>query len=105
MRAHLTATALLPCLPCLLARGVAKFEHYCAEKDIEGVSFDVLSKLYEDPNNLDALPNDKLKLLARSMIQQTMDERCDQNAPLAGSAQLLCMHHASCWQQPPQANH
>lgn len=62
-------------LTCLTARGVAKFEHYCAEKDIEGVSFDVLSKLYEDPNNLDALPNDKLKLLARSMIQQTMDER------------------------------
>jgi hypothetical protein len=59
----------------LLHRGVAKFEHYCGEKDIEGVTFDVLSKLYEDPNNLDALPTDKLKLLARSMIQQTMDER------------------------------
>jgi hypothetical protein len=54
---------------------VAKFEHYCADHDLEGVTFDVLSQLYEDPNNLDALPNDKLKLLARSMIQQTMDER------------------------------
>lgn len=83
VRAHLTATAVLPCLP---GRGVAKFEHYCAKKDIEGVSFDVLSKLYEDPNNLDALPNDKLKLLARSMIQQTMDERCGQRTLLAGCA-------------------
>lgn len=57
-------------------RGVAKFEQYCAEHDVAEVSFEVLSKLYEDPNNLDALPTDKLKLLARAIIQQTMDERC-----------------------------
>lgn len=57
------------------SRGVAKFEHYCATHGVEGISFDVLSQLYEDPNNLDALSNDKLKLLARSMIQETMDER------------------------------
>lgn len=56
-------------------RGVAKFEQYCAEHDVPEVSFEVLSKLYEDPNNLDALPTDKLKLLARAIIQQTMDER------------------------------
>jgi hypothetical protein len=56
-------------------RGVAKFERYCAENGVEGISFDVLSQLYEDPNNLDALPSDKMKLLARSMIQETMDER------------------------------
>jgi hypothetical protein len=60
---------------CCCSRGVAKFERYCAENGVEGISFDVLSKLYEDPNNLDTLPNDKLKLLARSMIQETMDER------------------------------
>jgi hypothetical protein len=41
---------------------VAQFEQYLAERDID-VSFDTLSQLYTDPNNLDVLPNDKLKLL------------------------------------------
>lgn len=59
----------------ILCRGVAKFEQFCAEHEVEGVTFEVLTRLYEDPNNLDSLPNDKLKLLARSIIQQTMDER------------------------------
>lgn len=63
------------CFYCLPTRGVAKFERYCAEHGVEGIDFDVLSRLYEDPNNLGALPTDKLKLLARSMIQETMDER------------------------------
>lgn len=70
--------AALPLAPLCLhpaCRGVAKFEQYCAEHDVPEVTFDVLSKLYEDPNNLDALPTDKLKLLARAIVQQTMDER------------------------------
>lgn len=65
----------LCCCSCCLPRGVAKFERYCAEHGVDGIDFDVLSRLYEDPNNLEALPTDNLKLLARSMIQETMDER------------------------------
>jgi hypothetical protein len=83
----------------VLCRGVAKFEHYCAEKDIEDVNFEVLSKLYEDPNNLDALPTDKLKLLARSMIQQTMDERCalPNDSLVVASSMRWCIILQAMW--------
>eukprot|EP00879_Flechtneria_rotunda_P004147 GHRR01004394.1.p1 GENE.GHRR01004394.1~~GHRR01004394.1.p1 ORF type:complete len:413 (+),score=139.21 GHRR01004394.1:178-1416(+) len=55
-------------------RGVAKFEQFCAEHDID-VPFESISQLYEDPSNLAALPDNKTKLLARSIIQQSVDER------------------------------
>eukprot|EP00882_Tetradesmus_deserticola_P000572 GHRQ01000628.1.p1 GENE.GHRQ01000628.1~~GHRQ01000628.1.p1 ORF type:complete len:417 (+),score=187.10 GHRQ01000628.1:180-1430(+) len=55
-------------------RGVALFERHCAEHDLE-VPFDTLTALYADPNDLSGLPSDKLKLLARSIIQHAVDER------------------------------
>uniref|UniRef100_A0A383W597 Uncharacterized protein n=1 Tax=Tetradesmus obliquus TaxID=3088 RepID=A0A383W597_TETOB len=55
-------------------RGVALFERHCAEHDL-GVSFDTLTALYADPNDLSVLTDDKLKLLARSIIQTAVDER------------------------------
>jgi hypothetical protein len=43
---------------------VALFERHCAEHDL-GVAFDTLTALYQDPNDLSVLPDDKLKLMAR----------------------------------------
>jgi hypothetical protein len=55
-------------------KGVAAFEKHCAEHDVD-IDFDVLTRLYSNPNDLSVLPNNKLKLLARSIIQQAVDER------------------------------
>eukprot|EP00775_Hariotina_reticulata_P012137 gene12137-12275_t len=55
-------------------KGVAKFEQYCADHDIS-VTFDAITQLYSNPNDLSSLPDDKTKLLARSIIQQAVDER------------------------------
>jgi hypothetical protein len=45
-------------------RGVALFERHCAEHEL-GVGFDTITALYQDPNDLSVLQDDKLKLLAR----------------------------------------
>lgn len=45
-----------------VCRGVAIFEQHCADHDIP-VTFDAITQLYSDPNDLSPLPNDKTKLL------------------------------------------
>eukprot|EP00878_Enallax_costatus_P001299 GHUV01001445.1.p1 GENE.GHUV01001445.1~~GHUV01001445.1.p1 ORF type:complete len:408 (+),score=98.79 GHUV01001445.1:200-1423(+) len=55
-------------------KGVAAFEKHCAMHDID-VNFDVLTKLYNNPNDLNVLSTNKLKILARSIIQHAVDER------------------------------
>jgi hypothetical protein len=55
-------------------KGVALFEHEIVERGME-VSYDAVSRLYEDPSALDVLPDERTRLLARSIIQQAVDER------------------------------
>ncbi|KAF8055915.1 hypothetical protein HT031_006554 [Scenedesmus sp. PABB004] len=55
-------------------RGVAVFEQHCVEHDLE-VEYDTITQLYDDPNDLGVLRDDKLRRLARALIQQAVDER------------------------------
>jgi hypothetical protein len=59
----------------LNCRGVIKFERHCAENDID-VPFEVMSQLYENPYDMSVLGSDnKLKLMARSIIMEAVDEQ------------------------------
>jgi hypothetical protein len=49
---------------------VGAFESYCTENHLENITFEELSALYEDPTNLDAIKDCKLRMRARSCINQ-----------------------------------
>lgn len=55
-------------------RGVSNFELHCATNGID-LDFEATSKLYENPERLDVLPDIKQRLLARAMILQAVDDR------------------------------
>ncbi|GBG00632.1 myosin [Raphidocelis subcapitata] len=55
-------------------RGVANFEHYCALQKLE-IDYSVVSELYRDPTNLAVIPDARLRCMARSMIEQAVDDR------------------------------
>ncbi|KAI8462592.1 MAG: hypothetical protein J3K34DRAFT_527632 [Monoraphidium minutum] len=57
-----------------LHRGVANFEHYCALQDLP-ITYEAVSRLYQDPTDLSCIEHRRLKIMARSMIEQTLDER------------------------------
>jgi hypothetical protein len=56
-------------------RGVTKFERHCAENDVD-IPFEVVSQLYKNPHDMSVLgDNNKLKLMARCIIMETVDEQ------------------------------
>ncbi|KAJ9534992.1 hypothetical protein QJQ45_029648 [Haematococcus lacustris] len=59
-------------------RAIAMFERYVAERDLvrEVGGFAVLSALYEEPEALEELlPNDRMRMLCRSMTEECLNER------------------------------
>jgi hypothetical protein len=67
-------TCFPPSIPFELCRGVTRFERHCAENDIE-VDYKVISMLYNNPYDMSVLGNNnKLKLMARAIIMETVDE-------------------------------
>lgn len=53
---------------------MAQFEHYLVQKDLD-TEWDEITRLYDDPSNLSVISDPKLRSLARSMIEQSVDER------------------------------
>lgn len=54
--------------------GVANFEHFVALQRW-AVPFDAVTRLYSDPCDLSCLEDETLRAMARSMIEQSVDER------------------------------
>lgn len=63
-------TALVTLAAVLRCRGVADFEAYCADHKPEGITFEVLSALYEDPTDLEPISDTHMRLMARSLINK-----------------------------------
>lgn len=72
-RALLNAPAPAACRPPN-PRGVANFEHYLGGQDYH-VPFDVMSRLYKDPTALHVVEDERLRHMARAMIEQVGRER------------------------------
>jgi hypothetical protein len=60
--------------PIALQMGVSKFEAQCASKGAD-ISFETLSQLYENPTDLEIIPDQALKMQARSFITMTEAEQ------------------------------
>ena len=61
--------------------GVSRFEAHCASTAAAGVSFDTISKLYEDPTDLAVIEDVHLRMQARACIQAA-----------EADARLACFH-------------
>ncbi|KIZ00206.1 hypothetical protein MNEG_7758 [Monoraphidium neglectum] len=56
-------------------KGVANFENYCAVNDLPHVDYEAITQLYQDPTDLSVIKDKRLKLMARSMIEQVVSDR------------------------------
>ncbi|PNH04137.1 hypothetical protein TSOC_009734, partial [Tetrabaena socialis] len=51
-------------------RGVSAFEQWCAQHCAAEVSYDQISALYDDPDDVGVLPTPRLRMMARGMIEE-----------------------------------
>ncbi|KXZ41353.1 hypothetical protein GPECTOR_526g516 [Gonium pectorale] len=59
-------------------RGVSAFEQWAAEHSDAEVTFDAVTKLYDDPDDLSVLPTPRLRMMARGMIEQATLQAYDE---------------------------
>ncbi|GIL75396.1 hypothetical protein Vretifemale_5198, partial [Volvox reticuliferus] len=57
-----------------LQRGVAEFEAVCSDKGLP-LSWEELSQLYKDPQNLDVIRDPRVRSTARATLHRVLDER------------------------------
>jgi hypothetical protein len=58
----------------LVNSGVANFEHYTAQHELD-IPYEVLTALYEDPTHLEVIQDQRLRSLARSVIEMAVSDR------------------------------